>query len=274
MKLSQVAEKINTLDVKTLTPEQLATRHRVPLDQIESQLRKGIKHELEHSTHRSVAREIALDHLKEDPRYYDKLEKALPEDEETPAPPITDKEKKGRNVKAAAVHINYLRRRIAHLPQNKEGRKEKERLESYVEELEPLTRIRAKTKGPGFENPYLLGARPEDRYAGDPEHIPQWSSPQMKEMYETLKGILARNGLKFDIMYAGTFQSRGNRYNFVVIGANGRFVWRKYDPSLGAGMNWIIIDGKEMKTSQFLKKYQETDAQAAKRQDKMLQGLL
>jgi hypothetical protein len=39
-----------------------------------SQLEKGIKVEMEHTTDKSLAREIAKDHLVEDPKYYDKLE--------------------------------------------------------------------------------------------------------------------------------------------------------------------------------------------------------
>ncbi len=39
------------------------------------QLAKGEKHETEHTQERPLAREIAMDHLAEDPRYYDKLEK-------------------------------------------------------------------------------------------------------------------------------------------------------------------------------------------------------
>ena len=63
------------LDVPTFGPEQLAKHHKVPLTQIQKQLAKGITVELEHTTKRSVAREIALDHIKEDPTYYDKLNK-------------------------------------------------------------------------------------------------------------------------------------------------------------------------------------------------------
>jgi hypothetical protein len=39
-----------------------------------AQLAKGIKVELEHTTSRAIAKEIAMDHLKEDSKYYDKLE--------------------------------------------------------------------------------------------------------------------------------------------------------------------------------------------------------
>jgi len=64
------------LDVKTPSPKDIATKHGVALSKIESQLVKGIKVELEHTTDKQVAREIALDHLNEFPDYYDRLEKA------------------------------------------------------------------------------------------------------------------------------------------------------------------------------------------------------
>lgn len=84
MKLSEilfgvVCEDARLLDVPTLTVPQIATKHRVPVAQIEKQLDRGIKHEMEHTTDCDVAREIALDHIKEDPAYYEKLEKAIPE---------------------------------------------------------------------------------------------------------------------------------------------------------------------------------------------------
>jgi len=42
--------------------------------QLEKQLEKGIKAEMEHTSDAKVAREIAMDHLWEDRKYYDKLE--------------------------------------------------------------------------------------------------------------------------------------------------------------------------------------------------------
>lgn len=42
------------------------------------QLEKGIKVEREHTKSRIIAKEIAMDHLSEDPKYYDKLEKVEP----------------------------------------------------------------------------------------------------------------------------------------------------------------------------------------------------
>jgi hypothetical protein len=40
------------------------------------QLKKGIKHELEHTGNEQLAKEIAKDHLSEDPQYYVKINKA------------------------------------------------------------------------------------------------------------------------------------------------------------------------------------------------------
>lgn len=45
------------------------------LTAVKQQLKKGIKVELEHTTSRSVAEEIAMDHLWEDLKYYTKLAK-------------------------------------------------------------------------------------------------------------------------------------------------------------------------------------------------------
>jgi hypothetical protein len=51
-------------------------KHGVSVEQLRSQLRKGIKVEQEHTGDAKMAREIALDHLDEFPDYYDRLEKA------------------------------------------------------------------------------------------------------------------------------------------------------------------------------------------------------
>lgn len=55
---------------KTPTPEQLATKHAVPLDVIFYQLDLGIEEEKEHTGDVDMAAEIALDHLSERPDYY------------------------------------------------------------------------------------------------------------------------------------------------------------------------------------------------------------
>jgi len=60
----------------TPTVEQLVIKYKVPKRNILIQLDKGIKVELEHTSERNIARKIALDHIGEDPHYYNKLEKA------------------------------------------------------------------------------------------------------------------------------------------------------------------------------------------------------
>jgi len=45
-----------------------------PKDFDKDQIAKGIKVEMEHTKDRDLAREIAMDHLTEDPHYYTKLE--------------------------------------------------------------------------------------------------------------------------------------------------------------------------------------------------------
>lgn len=64
------------LDVKTPSLDALAKKHGVSIDVLKKQLDMGIKVELEHTTDKAVAKEIALDHLNEFPDYYDRLEKA------------------------------------------------------------------------------------------------------------------------------------------------------------------------------------------------------
>ena len=57
------------------TLEDIANHHNISLKHIINQLKKGIKIELEHTSDENVAEEISMDHLWEDPNYYDKLEK-------------------------------------------------------------------------------------------------------------------------------------------------------------------------------------------------------
>lgn len=61
--------------VKTHTPEYIAKKHGVPLEQIKRELDIGIVVELEHTKNKTLSREIALDHLLELPDYYTRLRK-------------------------------------------------------------------------------------------------------------------------------------------------------------------------------------------------------
>lgn len=60
-------------DGKTI--EQIARRHSVDVEDVRAQLKLGEKTEREHTSDPDLASEIAMDHLWEDPRYYDKLKK-------------------------------------------------------------------------------------------------------------------------------------------------------------------------------------------------------
>lgn len=63
------------LDKPEMSISQLAHKHKVDKKHIQDQLSKGIKIEMEHTSKYDVAKEIALDHLAENPNYYTKLDK-------------------------------------------------------------------------------------------------------------------------------------------------------------------------------------------------------
>jgi hypothetical protein len=55
--------------------EDLAKKHNVSVEHLNSQLKKGIEVEHEHTKDSVTAKKIAMDHLFEDPDYYTKLKK-------------------------------------------------------------------------------------------------------------------------------------------------------------------------------------------------------
>ena len=55
------------------TVNSLASYHDVPVELIELMIDWGVKVEMEHTSDKKIAREIAMDHIKEDPVYYVKL---------------------------------------------------------------------------------------------------------------------------------------------------------------------------------------------------------
>lgn len=62
-----------------LTPEEIAKKHGVDIKVINKQIQMGVKVELEHTTNKQLATEIAMDHLYEDPKYYTKLQTIEPQ---------------------------------------------------------------------------------------------------------------------------------------------------------------------------------------------------
>lgn len=63
------------LNKKIETPKEISKKSDVSIKKIKSELKKGISTEKEHTTKKDVAKQIALAHMGEDPKYYDKLKK-------------------------------------------------------------------------------------------------------------------------------------------------------------------------------------------------------
>ena len=75
--VDESTEKANTLKggkSDNLSLQDIADKFGVTLKQIQSQLQKGIKVEMEHTDNKEKATEIATDHVSEFPDYYDRLE--------------------------------------------------------------------------------------------------------------------------------------------------------------------------------------------------------
>jgi hypothetical protein len=97
-------EEDNELMYKTTpTVEQLVIKYKVPKRDILIQLDKGIKVELEHTTDRNIARKIALDHMREDPHYYNKLAKVGLEESFDKSYPLTWETSENGDVDALAT---------------------------------------------------------------------------------------------------------------------------------------------------------------------------
>lgn len=112
------------------------------------------------------------------------------------------------------------------------------------------TKIPVKNKRP-INNPWVT-ANATKQYAGNVFHYPDWS-PYWKDQIMQVEDMLNRNNKGgLGMMYASTHDNSGARFNFVITGANGNLTWRKYDPSPGAGQNWIFLNGQKMNTSRLL----------------------
>ena len=79
---------LDDLDKPTPTIAELVKMHSVPAKQILKQLEMGIEAEYEHTSDFEVAKEIALDHIAEDPNYYDKLKFIEDAPETSPRPQL------------------------------------------------------------------------------------------------------------------------------------------------------------------------------------------
>jgi len=113
--LQAVDYKSDQNDVKDKIPGGLADKGE-PKDLNPKQLEKGIKIEMEHTDDEDIAREIATDHLTEDPLYYDKLEKIESSDIEERMVKLAEymvtMDDPAMAARGIAVIINFLTRRI------------------------------------------------------------------------------------------------------------------------------------------------------------------
>lgn len=72
-KFNSIFESILNGLAKGKTIEDIATKHKTTVEELNKELQKGIKVEREHTGKEDLAKEIAMDHLFEDPKYYTKL---------------------------------------------------------------------------------------------------------------------------------------------------------------------------------------------------------
>jgi hypothetical protein len=61
---------------KGMSLEDIAKKHSVDVSELQKELEKGSKVEMEHTESHEHAKKVAMDHLVEDPKYYTKLSKA------------------------------------------------------------------------------------------------------------------------------------------------------------------------------------------------------
>jgi hypothetical protein len=71
-----------------------------------------------------------------------------------------------------------------------------------------------------------------------------------------IQAALASAGIPpLTMLYGGRLSKSYGGINFVAVNADQTFAWRKYDPSPGAGQNWVYFPGKptgSLKTSDFV----------------------
>lgn len=75
MKFDLLVEETLKGLAKGKTLEDIAKKHDVSIEHLNSQLNKGIKVEVEHTEEIETAKKIAMDHLFENPNYYTDLDK-------------------------------------------------------------------------------------------------------------------------------------------------------------------------------------------------------
>ena len=114
-----------------------------------------------------------------------------------------------------------------------------------AEDDNPKKLIRPGKTKPSLLNPAAYSGATEV-FIGHPAHFENWS-PAWKRRIIEMNEALKRNGKKgFTMMYAsrighGAHKQPRGYFNFFMIGADGDFVWRKYQTSGANGGNWLYI---------------------------------
>jgi hypothetical protein len=109
----------------------------------ESQIRIGTKHELEHTTDRAIARKIACDHLREDPKYYTHLAKMEKMYKKNPKKYMSD-----RQALALTKKVITFGKRLAKHEQSeiRKGNPASGHLVKFVEQMKTLEKYAVGTK--------------------------------------------------------------------------------------------------------------------------------
>ena len=81
------------------TPEDIAKKHGVPVEDIKKEIELGIKTEMEHTGDEKKAREIATDHTEEHPKYYSDKKHGLNANEKKLDESVTPQQMKTANDK-------------------------------------------------------------------------------------------------------------------------------------------------------------------------------
>ncbi len=80
-------------------------------------------------------------------------------------------------------------------------------------------------------------------WAGPPDQYPDLTGTQVKLLNE-IQDILVKSGIPpLTVLYGGRRSHAYKGINFVATNADKSFAWRKYDPSPGAGQNWVYFSG-------------------------------
>jgi hypothetical protein len=76
MQFNSLYKKLLNGLAKGMSLQDIADKHSTSIEELKKELTKGIETEKEHTDSEATAREIAMDHLVEDPKYYTKVKKA------------------------------------------------------------------------------------------------------------------------------------------------------------------------------------------------------